>query len=186
MRSALVAPFAVLALAFLLGTGAAVAPAPAAASITYPPAPVAPYLKADFILVEKGARRMTLWRNQEIIREYQIRLGMNPVGTKQRRGDSRTPEGLYWINGRNPNSAFHLSLGISYPEPWDVTMASHRGDDPGGNIVIHGLPNRVDPDKALRVHQEGDWTDGCIAVTNEEMREIWSLVPDWVPIEIVP
>lgn len=178
------AVLAALALMVLLAAGFAATPA--SASITQPPPPVPQALKADYILVEKGKRRMTLWRDQEIIREYEIRLGMNPVGTKLRKGDSRTPEGLYWISGRNPRSNFHLSLRISYPEAWDLIMADHRGDNPGGDIVIHGLPNGVDPAKALRVHQEGDWTDGCIAVTNDEIREIWSLVPDWIPIEIVP
>lgn len=151
-----------------------------------PPAIGAQSVLADYVLVEKGARRMTLWRNREIIREYEIRLGLNPVGTKVQEGDKRTPEGLYWIVGRNPNSSFHLSLAISYPESWDVIMANHRGVNPGGDIVIHGLPNGVDPKRALQIHKDGDWTDGCIAVTNAEIEEVWSLVPDGIPIEIRP
>lgn len=179
---------ALAALALTVLAVAALAPGPAAASTTNPAAvPLYQQIgKADYILVEKAARRMTLWRNREVLREYPIRLGLNPVGTKQREGDSRTPEGLYWIEGRNPNSAFHLSLKISYPAPWDVIMASHRGDNPGGDIVIHGLPNGTNPARALDIHRRVDWTDGCIAVTNQEMEEIWSLVPDGVAIEIVP
>ncbi len=169
-----------LAFAFLIAL-------PAVASATSaPPAPPPATVQADYVLVEKAARRMTLWRDREIIKTYEIRLGLNPVGTKQQEGDKRTPEGLYWITGRNPDSRFHLSLAISYPEPWDLIMASHRGVNPGGDIVIHGLPNGVDPAKALAIHRDGDWTDGCIAVTNAEIEDLWSRIPDGIAIEIKP
>lgn len=174
---------------FLLALALMIA-APAMAGATSAPPPVAPpeaaALQADYVLVEKAARRLTLWRNREIIATYEIRLGLNPVGTKQQEGDKRTPEGLYWITGRNPDSRFHLSLAISYPERWDRIMASHRGVNPGGDIVIHGLPNGVDPAKALAIHRDGDWTDGCIAVTNTEIEDLWSRIPDGITIEIKP
>lgn len=161
---------------------------PVAAGATAPPPapPPAASIQADYVLVEKSARRMTLWRDRQVIRQYEIRLGLNPVGPKRVEGDKRTPEGLYTINGRNPDSRFHLSLGISYPERWDLIMAAQSGRNPGGAIVIHGLPDGVDPQKALRIHREGDWTDGCIALTNSEIEEVWSLVPDGIPIEILP
>lgn len=172
-----------LALAFaclaLLSTGAGATSAP-------PQPPPVAGVQADYVLVEKAARRMTLWRDRQVLRQYEIRLGLNPVGHKQHEGDKRTPEGLYSINGRNPDSRFHLSLGISYPERWDVIMAAQRGLDPGGAIVIHGLPDGVDPARALSIHRAGDWTDGCIALTNGEIEEVWSLVPDGTPIEILP
>lgn len=157
---------------------------PAAATTTAPPPPAS--VQADYVLVEKAARRLTLWRDREVLRQYEIRLGLNPVGPKQREGDKRTPEGLYTINGRNPDSRFHLSLGISYPERWDLILAAQRGVNPGGAIVIHGLPKGVDPARALAIHRAGDWTDGCIALTNHEIEELWSLVPDGTPIEILP
>ncbi|MFA7429168.1 MAG: L,D-transpeptidase family protein [Rhodospirillaceae bacterium] len=157
-----------------------------AATASPTPAPPVVAVQADYVLVEKAARRMTLWRNREVIGQYTIRLGLNPVGTKQQEGDKRTPEGMYWIIGRNPDSRFHRSLAISYPEPWDRVRASQRGVNPGGDIVIHGLPKGVDHAKALAIHRDGDWTDGCIAVTNSEIEELWSRIPDGTPIEIKP
>lgn len=157
---------------------------PAGAVMDDPPPVFEPPLAADYVLVEKAKRRLTLWRDRRVIREYEIRLGRNPEGPKLRSGDGRTPEGLYWIDGRNPDSAYHLSLHISYPEPMDVVQAREAGADPGDAIVIHGLPDGVR--NALRVHRLTDWTEGCIAVTNAEIEEIWQLVPDGTPIEIQP
>ena len=139
-------------------------------------------LLADWIVVIKSQRVMRLLRKGEVIREYNISLGKNPVGHKIRQGDNRTPEGLYIISGRNPKSAYHLALRISYPDPIDVINARAMGVKPGGNIMIHGLPNGV-KNKYL---MEKDWTNGCIAVSNEEIEEIWNLVPDGTPIEILP
>lgn len=139
-------------------------------------------LLADWIVVIKSQRIMRLLRKGEVIREYSISLGKNPVGHKVRQGDNRTPEGLYIISGRNPKSAYHLALRISYPDPIDVINARAMGVKPGGNIMIHGLPNGV-KNKYL---MERDWTNGCIAVSNEEIEEIWNLVPDGTPIEILP
>lgn len=139
-------------------------------------------LQADWIVVVKSQRVMRLLRRGEVIREYTVSLGKNPRGHKVKQGDNRTPEGLYVIAGRNPKSAYHLALKISYPDPIDVLNAKAKGVNPGGNIMIHGLPNGI-KNKYL---MEKDWTNGCIAVSNEEMEEIWNLVPDGTPIEILP
>jgi murein L,D-transpeptidase YafK len=131
------------------------------------------------ILVYKGERRMYLLHHDQILEGYDIGLGFNPVGHKQYRGDGRTPEGDYFIDRRNPNSQFHLSIGISYPEPHDKMAASEAGVDPGGDIFIHGRPWE---------YRKGgrDWTAGCIAVTNREMEDIYAMVRDGTPIRIYP
>jgi len=139
-------------------------------------------LQADWVVVLKSQRIMRLLRSGEVIKEYEISLGKNPNGPKMRQGDNRTPEGLYVISGRNPRSAYHLALKISYPDPIDVINAHSMGSKPGGNVMIHGLPNGV----KNKYRMEKDWTNGCIAVSNEEMEEIWNLVPDGTPIEILP
>ncbi|MGQ9859927.1 MAG: L,D-transpeptidase family protein [Thermodesulfobacteriota bacterium] len=143
-----------------------------------PPEP----LTADWIKVIKHQRTMLLMRQGEVIRQYRISLGKNPYGPKMRQGDNRTPEGLYLISGRNPRSAYHLALRISYPDPIDSLQARSMGVEPGGNVMIHGLPNGV----KSKYSMEKDWTNGCIAVSNEEIEEIWELVPDGTPIEILP
>lgn len=139
-------------------------------------------LKADWIVVLKSQRIMRLLSRGEVIKEYEISLGKNPNGPKLRQGDNRTPEGLYIISGRNPRSAYHLALKISYPDPIDMLNAHSMGAKPGGNVMIHGLPNGV----KNKYRMEKDWTNGCIAVSNEEIEEIWNLVPDGTPIEILP
>lgn len=148
-----------------------------------PTAAAAPTEQADLITVSKADRQMHLLRDGKVIRSYRISMGSNwDRGHKQAEGDERTPEGSYVIDWRNPRSMAHLSLHISYPAPEDRQAAEQAGRDPGGNIMIHGLPNgwgALGP-----VHHLIDWTDGCIAVTNAEMREIWSLVPNGTPIEI--
>jgi murein L,D-transpeptidase YafK len=118
------------------------------------------------------------------VRTYRIALGGHPEGHKRQEGDSRTPEGIYVIDARNPESRFHLSLRISYPNAEDRRRAASRGVSPGGDIFIHGLPNG-DGD-ASRAYAGRDWTDGCIAVTNAEIREIWAMVKEGTPIEIRP
>ena len=117
-----------------------------------------------------------------MVARYEVALGSSPVGHKQREGDGRTPEGRYLLDWRNPRSAFHLSLHLSYPDAVDTKAADARGEDPGGMIMIHGMRNGLGWIGAA--HRLMDWTDGCIAVTNEEIREIWSLVPNGTPIEI--
>lgn len=141
-------------------------------------------LAADRIVVNKSKRKMFLLREGRVIHRYSIGLGQSPVGPKQRQGDSKTPEGLYTILGRNPASDYHLALRISYPNEADLERARQAGDDPGGDIMIHGLPN--DEAKSARHARMSDWTAGCIAVTDEEIEEIWRLVSDGTPIEINP
>lgn len=138
----------------------------------------------DSILVKKSQRKMHLIINDQPYRSYRISLGGNPVGHKQREGDNRTPEGEYYIDWRNPNSAFHLSLRISYPNEQDQALADALGVSPGGMIMIHG-EGEVEG-RAGRLTRRRDWTQGCIAVTNQEMEEIWQMVPDGTPIHIKP
>jgi len=133
--------------------------------------------RADAIQVYKAQRRMELLRAGRIIATYRIALGDAPVGHKRQQGDEKTPEGDYRITYRNPRSRFHLSLRVSYPNEADRRQARARGVDPGGDIMIHG---------ATPPGYRGDWTDGCIAVTNAEMDEIWRRVPVGTPIRIVP
>lgn len=140
----------------------------------------------DKLLVKKSERKLYLLKNGQPIRSYRVSLGTNPKGHKERQGDNRTPEGVYYIDGRNPGSRFHKALSISYPSPKDRASAAQRGVSPGGHIMIHGHPSRG-PGRELRDMLTGmDWTAGCIAVTNPEIEEIWRLTSDGTPIEIVP
>ena len=189
MRTALRLAFIILCLviAGLMAAAAAVgAPPPSDRTGIDRPrtARPAPALRADKIMVLKGARKLHLLRAGVIVRTYRIALGFAPKGHKQRKGDGRTPEGRYRISWRNPNSRFHRSLKISYPAAADRARARARGVSPGGDIFIHGLPKGR---AALgAVHWRRDWTLGCIAVTNAEIEEIWVAVPDGTPIEIHP
>jgi len=141
-------------------------------------------LKADQVVVLKSMRTLTLISHGEVLRKYKVALGGSPAGAKQQQGDHRTPEGHYILDRRNPKSRFYKSIHISYPNEKDRREAAKRGVLPGGDIMIHGLPNGFAWLGAT--HRETDWTDGCIAVTNSEMDEIWDLVPDGTPIEIKP
>lgn len=136
------------------------------------------------VVVRKEERRLYLLSHGEVVRSYRISLGKSPVGHKLYEGDSRTPEGRYTLNSRNPNSDFYKSIHVSYPSDKDRELASAWGLKPGGNIMIHGLPNDVG-DLAF-AYVGLDWTDGCIAVSNEEMDEIWQLVDMGTPIRILP
>ena len=140
--------------------------------------------RVDRVVVNKARREMLLLAGGNVLRAYRIALGFDPVGHKTREGDGRTPEGRYVIERRNPRSAYHLALRISYPNQGDRQRAEALGVDPGGDIMIHGLPNGVD--SAGRGHPERDWTRGCIAVSDTEIEEIWSLVADGTAIEINP
>jgi murein L,D-transpeptidase YafK len=140
--------------------------------------------RADKLVVNKSKRELLLCRDGVVIRSYKVALGKNPVGPKAHQGDSRTPEGAYTISGRNAASAYHKSLRISYPSAADRERARRQGVDPGGDIMIHGLPNGYGYIGAA--HRLADWTDGCIAVTNAEIEEIWNLVADGTPIQINP
>ncbi len=134
--------------------------------------------------MEKRARRLTLWYGGSPVRAFRVALGHSPVGDKRHQGDGRTPEGRYWIDGRNARSRYHRSLRISYPSPADRHEAHAAGFAPGGEIMIHGLPAGAG---WIGKHHAGiDWTRGCIAVSNEEIDEIWDLVVDGTPIEIRP
>ena len=137
---------------------------------------------ADFVLVDKSERTLTLYRDGEPLKAYSgIQLGAAPEGHKHFEGDERTPEGRYLIDTRNPASAYHLSLRISYPNEADIAFAAERGRAPGGDIFIHGQPNYLSAGRL-----PGDWTDGCIALANGELDELWAAVPDGTPIEIRP
>lgn len=140
--------------------------------------------KVDKVLVLKADRKLQLLSGETVVREYKIALGRNPVGPKERQGDSKTPEGAYVIDFRNRHSQFHRSLHITYPTAAQRREARRRGYSAGGDIFIHGLPNGQG--KLGKAHLLVDWTDGCIAVTNEEIEEIWALVKDGTPIEIKP
>lgn len=139
---------------------------------------------ADSIVIEKAAHRLTLFHMGRPLRTYLVALGGNPVGDKVSAGDRRTPEGLFSIEGRNPNSQYHLSLRISYPDAYHRQRAEALGVDPGGNIMIHGLPNGKGFVGAY--HRTADWTNGCVALTDEEIEEIWSAVPTGTPVLIKP
>ncbi len=132
--------------------------------------------KADQILVRKSERKMYMLREQRPIAVYDVELGFTPEGHKTQEGDGRTPEGGYIINRRNPKSEFYLSIGISYPNARDVAQARARGVSPGGEIFIHGGPRRRSQ------LGKADWTAGCIAVSDNEMQEIWQMVDDGTPI----
>lgn len=137
---------------------------------------------ADSIVVEKGNRRLTLFSRGEAIKTFMVALGKNPVGPKRVRGDRRTPEGVYRIEAHNPWSRFHLSLRVSYPNAEDKRAAAKLGKSPGGDIMIHGLPKPFA--NYGQEHRLTDWTEGCIAVTNAEIEEIYRAVRHGAMIEI--
>lgn len=138
----------------------------------------------DLIFIEKRARRLTLFRDGKPIRTYRVALGFEPVGKKTTEGDGRTPEGRYIIARRKPNSRYHRALHISYPNAEDRKQAAARGVSPGGDIMIHGLMNGMG--RVGKAHLLRDWTLGCIALTNDEIDEVWRMAPDGTTVEIVP
>ncbi len=140
--------------------------------------------KADRIIVNKKARTMELMHAGQVLKAYKIALGSKPIRPKAKQGDHRTPEGDYVIDRRNAQSQYHRSLHISYPTAADRDRARKLGVSPGGDIFIHGLPNGYGFIGAA--HRSRDWTDGCIAVTNQEIEEIWKLVDNGTPVEIRP
>jgi murein L,D-transpeptidase YafK len=148
------------------------------------PAMVPIAYRADVITLDKAARRLTLMHDGVPIKSYDVALGGNPAGHKQQDGDGRTPEGAYAIDFKNQQSRFHLALRISYPSADDRDRAQRIGVAPGGDIMIHGLPNGLG--WLASWHLVRDWTDGCIAVTNAQVEEIWSMVDVGTRIEIRP
>ena len=139
---------------------------------------------ADEVLVLKSERKLYLLSEGDVLREFDIMLGGAPKGHKEREGDMRTPEGRYYLDLRNTNSDFFLSIRVSYPDPHDRRRAQRRGVDPGGQIMIHGFPN--DRRYPERYYQGEDWTDGCIAVNDADMIDIWLMTRERTPIEIRP
>jgi murein L,D-transpeptidase YafK len=136
---------------------------------------------ADSIVLDKSDRQLTMYYRGQPVQRYAVALGRNPDGPKARRGDGKTPEGTYFIEGRNPQSKYHLSLRVSYPTAEQRARASKRGISAGGDIMIHGLPREFASVGAL--HRQQDWTEGCVAVTNDE---IWRAVPNGARILIKP
>lgn len=150
-------------------------------------APVAAPLaerKVDRVVIVKSMRRLFLYDGPLLVGSYEVALGFEPDGPKRVQGDGRTPEGAYLLDYRNETSDYHRSIHVSYPDTEDRARARSRGRSPGGMIMIHGLPNGLGD--IGEDHTTADWTDGCIAVTNEQMDEIWSLVDDDTPIHILP
>jgi murein L,D-transpeptidase YafK len=163
---------ATLALSALAACGGAEQSAP----------PMAPPAMVDLVMVDKSDRTLTVFAGPDVVARFGgLQFGAAPAGRKRFEGDERTPEGRYMIDYRNPQSAYHLSLHISYPNAADRAFAEARGRSPGGDIFIHGQPNALPLGR-----MPGDWTDGCIALSNAEIAQLWRLIPDGTPIEITP
>jgi murein L,D-transpeptidase YafK len=146
--------------------------------------PLPPGTTVDRIVVEKAARKLSIFRDGSQLKTYRVALGRSPVGPKEKEGDMKTPEGTYEIDTRNAQSSFHLALHISYPSNDDNARAAERGVSAGFDIMIHGIPNGRGWIGAF--HRWKDWTAGCIALTDEEIEELWRVTPDGTTIEIRP
>ncbi|MDB4916501.1 MAG: ErfK/YbiS/YcfS/YnhG family protein [Gemmatimonadetes bacterium] len=153
-----------------------------ARSLSTMPSP--PLGLVDSIVVEKKAHTLTLFRDGRPTRTFLVALGGSPIGDKLRAGDRRTPEGVFYIDSRQPNSKYHLALHISYPDAVHSARSHALGAEPGGDIMIHGLPNGFGAAGAS--HRLNDWTNGCVALTDQEIEQIWSVVPIGTPVEIKP
>ena len=173
---------AALACAALCAAASLPAETPSPGSFVPMKATPLPYISR--VVVHKSQRRLDLMQGSEVVRSYKVALGLVPQGHKERSGDFRTPEGSYALTRRNARSDFFLSIQVSYPNDRDMKNARANGWDPGGSIMIHGLPNRLKREPAY--YAERDWTDGCIAVSNSDMVEIWLLTHDNTPIDILP
>jgi murein L,D-transpeptidase YafK len=163
----------------LIGAAALVCNAPARAETN-----LAVPDHADSVLVDKSDRKLYLLKAGRVLRAFDVSLGLVPNGPKRREGDFRTPEGRYRLDARNTDSDYFLSIQVSYPDESDRARARAQGVDPGGQIMIHGLPN--EPKQDLRRYRGTDWTDGCIAVSNSDMVDIWLMTRESTPIEIRP
>lgn len=146
--------------------------------------PAGEFPTADKVIIEKAARKLYLLQDGEVFRTFDIALGIMPVGDKQREGDFKTPEGNYRLDLRNPDSDYFLSIRVSYPDNEDLADARKRGVNPGGSIMIHGQPNQ--PTHSETYYRTQDWTNGCIAVSNSDMIDIWLMTDENTPIEIRP
>ena len=166
-----------LVVLFLAATGIAIASRPV-------PANAGDFPVADKVVVEKTNRKLHLLKDGEPFRTFDIALGIAPIGDKEMEGDFKTPEGQYLLDMRNPDSDYFLSIRVSYPNAEDRREAADKGVDPGGQIMIHGQPNT--PTYSSAFYKKSDWTNGCIAVSNSDMIDIWLMTPDNVPIEILP
>jgi murein L,D-transpeptidase YafK len=167
------------------GTATATAiEADSTATVSEPPALTGQLPVADQVVVRKSERRLYLLRHGEVIRSYRVALGLVPQGPKEHAGDFRTPEGRYQLTRRNTHSDYFLSILVSYPNSDDVRRAHSHHMDPGGLIMIHGLPNNLR--HAPDYYASADWTDGCIALSNSDMVEVWLMTQDNVRVEILP
>ena len=137
---------------------------------------------ADLVVLHKKERKLELWNDGKVFRTYPVALGFTPIGAKHQEGDGKTPEGIYLLTNRNEASNYHLSILVDYPSGGDMVYAESHRVNPGGKIMIHGLPN----DGRDVNHPKRDWTDGCIAVTNAEIEEIWQATQPNTPIMILP
>jgi len=155
-----------------------------AAWLAVAPAGASQLEMADRVVVHKAERKLMLMRGDRVLKAFDVALGLSPKGAKQSEGDFRTPEGSYLLSSRNPNSDFFLAIQVSYPGPEDIRRAAEAGVAPGGKIMIHGQPNR--PNRAPEYYRTRDWTNGCIAVSNADMVDIWLMTPDNTPIQILP
>lgn len=172
---------ALLALSLGACVSRAPLPMPPALPAATPPARPARPVRVDFVVVDKSDRTLTLYGEGIALRSYGgLQFGDAPTGHKRFEGDERTPEGRYLLDYRNPQSSYHLSLHISYPNESDRKLAAQYGRSPGGQIFIHGQPNGL----ARGERMAGDWTDGCIALSDPEIEDLWTLVADGTPIEI--
>jgi len=136
----------------------------------------------DFIVVDKEKRDITLYNESKVLKKFKISLGFEPIGTKIKKGDGKTPEGLYYIEDKIRESSFFLALKVSYPNPWDIRRALELNYHPGGQIMIHGAPNKG-YDRNYH-NSDNDWTEGCVAISNQQMLEIWKKISVGTPILI--
>lgn len=146
--------------------------------------PQPPVKQIDRAVIEKEKHTLTVYNGNQVLASYRIALGREPVGAKNCEGDYKTPEGNYRIVGQNPNSRFYRSLLLNYPNANDIAVARERNCKPGGSVAIHGLQNGFE--WVGRTHSSVDWTNGCVAVTNQEMDNLWKLMPVGTPVEIRP
>ncbi len=161
-----------------------IASVPSPTITTTPVVDIRSRLVADSMVVEKGRHTLTLYQAGFPVRVYQVALGKQPVGDKVQKGDGRTPEGVFRIDFKNPQSKYHMALHVSYPDVAHQERANKLGVSPGGDIMVHGLPPAYADYGAS--HREFDWTEGCIAVTDKEIEEIWRAIPAGAAIQIKP